>query len=308
MGYAGPGGRRSGRLADFVRAGALAAILLPALVARADAYTAAGDRLFPATILLPQIAPSDEFYITTTTQQPASGSRLTNPSAVYNKTITERLSVGVEDGYNWLSQAGGATFTGWQNLQTRVKYLAILDPVDEFLLSAGVNREWGGTGAPRIGASAIGATAPSLTLGKGMGELGPDYLRPFAVAALLGYQVGDAAPRPNLWQAGIALEYSIPYLELKVESVALPALIRNMTPMVEVFSTTPSGNSYGKKAQLSIAPGVSYAGEGWELGIEALVPATRATGVGLGVAAQLHFALDYLFAGSVLGMPIFSAE
>ncbi|HXQ68746.1 MAG TPA: hypothetical protein VN980_19430 [Alphaproteobacteria bacterium] len=308
MGYAGPGGRRSGRLADFVRAGALAAILLPAMADRADAYTAAGDRLFPATILLPQIAPSDEFYIRTTTQQPASGSRLTNPSAVYNKTITERLSVGVEDGYNWLSQAGGATFTGWQNLQTRVKYLAILDPVDEFLLSAGVNREWGDTGAPRIGASAIGATAPSLTLGKGMGELGPDYLRPFAVAALLGYQVGDAAPRPDVWQAGIALEYSVPYLESKVESVALPALIRDMTPMVEILFTAPSGNSYGKKAQLSIAPGVSYAGEGWELGIEALVPATRATGVGLGVAAQLHFALDYLFAGSLLGMPIFSAE
>jgi hypothetical protein len=43
------------------------------------------------------------------------------------------------------------------------------------------------------------------------------------------------------------------------------------------------------------------------LGVEALVPATRATGSGVGAALQLHFSLDYLFAGGFLGRPILSA-
>jgi hypothetical protein len=46
---------------------------LCALVREARAYTAAGDRLFPATILLPQISPGDEFYtnVITLPQTPA---------------------------------------------------------------------------------------------------------------------------------------------------------------------------------------------------------------------------------------------
>jgi len=57
-----------------------------------------------------------------------------------------------------------------------------------------------------------------------------------------------------------------------------------------------------------IAPGVSYAGEGWEFAVEALVPATSATGSGVGVTAQLHLALDFLFADTPLGRPIFASQ
>ena len=55
-----------------------------------------------------------------------------------------------------------------------------------------------------------------------------------------------------------------------------------------------------------VAPGVSYSqGSGWEVGIEALIPATRTTGRGVGVIAQLVLQLDYLLPDSVLGRPIF---
>ncbi|HUI18479.1 MAG TPA: hypothetical protein VL244_12490 [Alphaproteobacteria bacterium] len=275
----------------------------------AHAYTAAGDRIFVPTLLLPQIAPSDEFYLTFLTQHPTAGSRLDNLNAVYNKTITERLSVGVADGYSWLTPKGP---DGRQNLQTTVKYLAVLEPADEFLLSTGVAREWGGSGATgsgvaAIGASPKGATTPALTFGKGLGEIGPAYLRPFAVTGLLGYQVSDGAPRPDRWQIGVSLEYSLPYLESKVTSTELPDVVRALTPMVEVLLATPSGASYGYKTTITVAPGVSYAGGGWELGVEALVPATRATGSGVGAAVQLHLSLDYLLAGGFLGRPILSA-
>ncbi len=305
------GGRASTRVRCFLLATAAAFVLHLALspLSVARAYTAAGDRIFVPTLVLPQIAPSDEFYLIFSTQHPSAGSRLDNLSEVYNKTLTERLSIGVQDGYNWLTPKG---LDGWQNLDTTVKYLAVLDPADEFLLSTGINREWGGSGATgvgaaRIGASPKGATTPALTFGKGLGEIGPAYLRPFAVTGLLGYQVSDAAPRPDRWQVGLSLEYSLPYLESKVTSAELPDVIRALTPLVEVLLATPSGASYGYKTTITVAPGVSYAGGGWELGVEALVPATRATGSGVGAAVQLHLSLDYLFAGGFLGRPIFSA-
>ena len=62
------------------------------------AYTAAGDRIFAATGILPQIAPTDQIYAWAWTL-PLSGeavgtrSRTTNVGAFFDKTLTERLSM-----------------------------------------------------------------------------------------------------------------------------------------------------------------------------------------------------------------------
>lgn len=53
-----------------------------------------------------------------------------------------------------------------------------------------------------------------------------------------------------------------------------------------------------------IAPGFSYAGEGWQFGLEALLPINHASGRGVGVMAQLYFSLDYLLADTPLGRPL----
>ena len=295
------------RIAAAATALGAAACLSPAV----HAYTSAGDRSFPATILLPQIAPSDEFYFRSTTRSfhgatdPSDSDRLTNLSGVFDKTITERFGVTVEDGYNWLSRAGGPTLTGWQNLEVSLKYVAVLEPASEFLLTVAAAREFGGTGAQRIGADPRGATMPALYFGKGMGDLGVDALRPLAVLGTFGYQISDGGARRDQLQAGLALQYSMPYLESKVRAFGLPDLVANATPMIEFFMTTPTRSSPGTNTALTVAPGVAYSGEGWELAIEALVPTTRTTGSGIGAAIQLHFALDFLFPGS-LGRPIFS--
>jgi hypothetical protein len=76
--------------------------------------------------------------------------------------------------------------------------------------------------------------------------------------------------------------------------------------MTEVLFTSPVGRSYGTRTTALIAPGISYNGGGWELAVEALVPATRATGNVVGVTAQLHIALDFFAPDSVFGHPIFS--
>jgi hypothetical protein len=288
------------------RAAALMLIAVALPVSNAWAYTAAGDRLFPATILLPQIAPSDEAYVTTSTQ-PTTAGRATSLSGVYDKSITERWGIAVEDGYGWLDRRRASTVSGWHNAELTLRYLAVVDQPHEFLLSVGVDQEFGNTGATRAGADRHGSTTPTVYLGKGLGDLDIGYLRPLALAATFGYVASNGNPRPDQVATGIAVEYSIPYLESKVETLQLPAFMRSMTPIVEYFYTTPTTPSHGQSTTATVAPGFSFAGEGWEFTIEALVPATHATGTGLGVTAQFHLALDFLFPGSV-GKPLFSGR
>lgn len=278
---------------------------------QAFAYSATGDRLFPATLVLPQIAPGDEFYVWADTlpQTPSgvgTGSRQSNFSAVYAKTITDRLGIVVEETWTSLDRVAKGTWSAMQNLDTEIKYLAIDDQPREFLLTLGLDREFGGTGATRVGASRTGATTPRVYFGKGLGDLDIGYLRPLAVAGLVGYQIADSRPRPNLVTPGFVIEYSIPYLQSKVQSFDLPEYVRALTPMTEVLFTTPVGRSFGARTTALIAPGVSYAGAGWELAIEALVPASRATGRGVGAIAQFHLSLDFV-APETIGRPLFSA-
>lgn len=277
----------------------------------AFAYTSAGDRLFPATILLPQISPGDEFY-TNVMDLPLTPSGIgtpdhqTNLNAVFAKTITDRLGVFVEETYTRLGTVGHGTLSGWQNFDMSLKYLTVLDLPHEFLFTVGLDREFGDTGARRVGASPSGATTPQLFFGKGLGDLDVGYLRPVALTGFAGYQAADSRPRPDTAVGGLVLEYSIPYLQSKVQSFDLPEIIRSLTPMTEFQFSTPAGQSFGTRTTALFGPGVSYAGEGWELAVEALVPATRATGRGVGVTAQLHLALDFL-APDTIGHPLFSA-
>ena len=278
---------------------------------QAFAYSATGDRLFPATLVLPQIAPGDEFYIWADTlpQTPAgdgTGTRQSSFTAVYAKTITDRLGIVVEEGWTRLDRVGHGSWSAMQNLDTEIKYLAIDDQRHEFLLTLGLDREWGGSGAQRVGAFSSGATTPRVYFGKGLGDLDIGFLRPLAVAGLVGYQIADSPPRPNLVTSGFVVEYSIPYLQSKVQSLDLPEVVRGLTPMTEVLFTTPAGRSFGTRTTALIAPGLSYAGAGWELAIEGLVPASRATGRGVGVIAQFHLSLDFV-AAETIGRPLFSA-
>ena len=278
------------------------------LSSAAQAYTAAGDRLFPATILLPQIGPTDEFYITGSTlpQQTSSGApggRSTNLTAVFDKTITDRFSATLTEGYAWQRLGAGSSPSGWQNFAFALQYLAILDQPREFLLSAGIEREFGGTGAMKIGANSQGATIPALFFGKGLGDFDLGYLRPLAFAGTVGYLISDGAPRPNLVQTGFVIEYSIPYLLSKVAAVEMPDFLRATTPMVEMQFSKPVGRSFGQASTALIGAGFNYSGEGWDLGVEALIPQNHATGRGAGFTIQLHFSLDFL-APTTIGKPL----
>jgi hypothetical protein len=285
-----------------------AAGLLLVSAAPAMAYTTAGDRSFPATILLPQIAPSDEFYATALTQPGSGGGRQTNFSAVYDKSITDRLGVFVTEDYTLSDPGGGGPVAkGWQNTALAAQYTLMVDRDHEFLLSAAIEREFGDTGAKRVGAASTGATQPMITFGKGLGDLDIGYLRPLAVSGFIGLQAADDTRlRDSELTFGAAVEYSIPYLESKVAANDLPDVLRNLTPIVEFTLTTPTTGHDGDTAA-TIAPGLASTGEGWDFGIEALIPAPRSAGSSVGVAVQIHLSLDYLFPNSI-GKPLFGAD
>ncbi len=149
------------------------------------------------------------------------------------------------------------------------------------------------------------ATTPRIYFGKGLGDLDIGYLRPLAITGMLGYQIADAAPRPNLRDARLRRRIFDPVSAVEGAKPALPEFIRGLTPMTEVSFTIPGGTSFGARTTALIGPGISYAGQGWELAVEALVPASRATGRGVGVIAQVHLSLDYLFPETI-GRPLFS--
>jgi hypothetical protein len=281
----------------------------------AYAFVAAGDRIFPGTLILPQIAPTDEAYIQGATPfggtmpVPPNVTRRSDSIWFFGKTLTEGLGIRFRDVYTRLDQAGKSSLYGWQTLTASAQYEALLDGPHEFLFSVGVDRQFGGTGAGRVqrrGFSGVGATIPSFFFGKGLGDLDIGYLRPLAIAGTFGYLIADKSPRPDVATAGFAIEYSIPYLESKVRALNLPEPIRGLTPITEFFLTTPAGQAHGTPNTALIAPGVTYAGEGWQFGIEAMIPMTRATGRGLGVTAQFHVWFDYLLPNSI-GRPVFSS-
>jgi hypothetical protein len=288
----------------------LAVAIACAAADNANAYTASGDRNFPATLILPQLAPGDEFYLNYN-MLPLSGSgagtanRASNFTAVYGKTITDNLGIFLEENYTGIGVEGAGTKWGWQNQDGSIKYLAINNIDHEFIMTLGLDRETGGTGATKVGSSPSGATGPQLYFGKGLGDLDIGYLRPLAVTTFSAVSLADTAPRPDIVNNGFTVEYSIPYLQSKVEAFDLPEMVRHMTPMTEVLFTAPVGRAYGAHPTALVAPGISYAGDGWEFAVEAQLPATRATGSGIGVTAQLHIALDFFFSDSI-GKPIFS--
>jgi len=222
--------------------------------------------------------------------------RSTNLTATYMKTITDRLGVVIEETYTGIGQSGAGDSVGLaeprrrDQVSRRQRFRARV-PADPRARPR--NRRYRRHARRR------------LVLRGDVGDLDIGYLRPLAVTGLTGVLIADAAPRPDLVTNRLVIEYSIPYLQSKVHSFDLPEAIRNTTPMTEILFTSPAGKSYGQRTTALIAPGISYAGEGWEFAVEALIPASRATGSGVGVTAQFHVALDFLFSDTV-GKPIFS--
>jgi hypothetical protein len=286
----------------------------------AQAHGIAGDRLFPATLSIDDPAVGDELSLPTFTYQPQSGSggspetRSYGYGVEWDKTITKNLGFSINDGYSVIHQQGSNSLYGWNDLVTTLKYQFFENDAHEILMSAGIQREWGGTGALRTGEDSTGWTQPTFYAGKGFGDLpsSVSLLRPIAVTTELGYQFSDVptatspnglSHNPNFWNVGFTVQYDMHYLQSQVKDYDLPEVINHLIPLVEFAYSTPASTAYGATTTGTIAPGFLYEGGSYQIGVEALIPATKASGSRTGLIAQLHFYLDDLFP-TTIGKPV----
>ncbi len=294
-------------------AAALAAASLGGLTSAA-AHVVVGVRVFPVTLTFDDPGVGDEATLPQFVFQPGPGG--SHDAAVqweYDKTITPTTALIYNQGYDILRQPGLKTQTGLENVFVTGKWQAFTSPSTESVVSLGVIREFsGGPATQAIGGDAFGATAPTLYGGQGAGFLPVPMLRPFAVTGELNYVIADRRLNsaedngggPNSWTAGLSLQYSIPYLQSQVKDLGLPDLIGRMIPLVELTWFSPAeAPANGLPSTLTIAPGVIWLGDTYQVGVEALIPANRAAGPHVGAIAQLHFFFDDLFPNS-LGKPL----
>lgn len=296
-----------------------AAAMAPAC---AVAHGFAGKRFFPATIATDDPFVADELSMPTVSMVPNSVSggepptRETDVGIDVSKRITSDFGIGLDETWQHFDPKGASSFSGFGNLGVSAKYLVLENDPHEFLFSVGLDAEVGGTGDKRIGADDFSTLAPAIFLGKGFGDLSDSMalLKPLAVTGVVGLDIptearsvndtGDVERHPHVLNTGIAIEYSLPYLQASVRDIGLGAPFGRLIPLVEVNLQTPIDRGSSGKTVGTVNPGLIWAGQYMQIGLEAVIPVNERSGDGPGVVAQLHFFLDDIFPES-LGRPIF---
>ena len=291
---------RSGRpllAASIVSTAASACLFIPSIAA---AHAIAGDRVFPSTMTVDDPGVGDEANIQYGHQRVPgdNGDQSINTFDVeYDKLITPRLAVSVGGTY---TMQNNPTARGFDNVDVGLKYLLYVNDAHEFMTSAGVDAEIGGTGSRAI-ADNFSTISPTLFAGKGMGDL-PDslaYLRPIAITGEAGPALTTGAGQPNAFNYGFTVQYSLPYLQQHVHDLGLPKPLSNIIPLVEIPLSRSQGQTTG-----TVNPGFIWINRYGQFGVEAQIPINRASGSHVGILVQAHIFFDDV-APATLGKPLF---
>jgi hypothetical protein len=318
----------------FLVAVSLALLALAAMPTTASAHGFAGKRFFPATLATDDPFVADELSLPTvsTIRTPAVGdepsTRETAISVELAKRITPSFGVSIAEEYRHLSPEGESDRNGFGNLELGFKYQFYKSDLHETILSAGLSWEVGGTGRKSVDADSFSTFTPTLFFGKGFGDMfdGAPMLKPVAMTGTLGVAMPtrassrietvdpdtgqvtvDVERNPDVLLYGLAIEYSLIYLQSAVKDISLPAPLNRMIPLVEFAFETPLDRGHRGETTATMNPGVLWAGRYIQLGIEAIIPLNDRTGNNVGVLAQLHFFIDDLFPRS-FGRPLFGSS
>src|SRR6185312_6980863 len=269
----------------------------------ASAHGFAGKRFFPATLATDDPFVADELSLPTVSRRTLGASedspavRETTASIDVAKRITPQF--GVELGVTALRlQSEGGSVRGLDNLAAGAKYQFHKNDEAESIASVGVDWDIGSTGAKRVGAETFSTVMPALFVGKGFGDL-PDsaqFLRPLALTGSLGVAMPTRAStttfdddgnssierHPNALTVGLAVEYSLPYLQSFVKDIGLSEPFNRLIPVVELALQKPFDRGAGPWTG-TVNPGLLWAGRYMQLGLEAVIPVNHATGGGTGV-------------------------
>ena len=256
------------------------------------------------------------------------GTRETDISVEIAKRITPEFGIEIGESLAVLNPHGEHSVNGFGNLELAGKYQLVKNAAHETILSVGLGVEIGGTGSQSIGADSFSTWEPAIFFGKGFGDL-PEalrFLKPLALTGVAGIAIPSSAstrtitvneqtaerdvdiePHPDVLEWGFALEYSVIYLQSQVQDMHLPVPINRLIPLVEFAMETPLNRGPTGPTTGTINPGVIWAGNYFQVGVEAVIPINEHTGNNIGVIAQLHFFLDDLFPHTI-GRPLFGGN
>src|SRR5208337_1735280 len=181
----------------------------------------------------------------------------------------------------------------------------------ETITSIGLTWDIGGSGRKSLGNPSFSTWTPTFYFGKGFGDL-PDslpFLRPFAITGTLGLGIPSSSgtqsdPNPDTLQWGLALEYSLIYLQQHVKDIGLKAPFDRLIPLVEFPLSTPLNRGVDTLTTGTANPGVIWSGQFFQIGIEAMIPINNHSGHNVGVIAQIHLYLDDILP-KIFSKPLF---
>jgi hypothetical protein len=280
----------------------------------AFAHGFAGDRFFPATITTddPFAASEMSLYTFSEIRQPGQPpfKDFDNEMDV-SVLVLPLTALTVSDGYSIQKAANQRAQTGFDTAELNLLYEFFENDKHETITSVGLTWDIGGSGRKSLGNPSFSTWTPTFYFGKGFGDL-PDslpFLRPFAITGTLGLGIPSSSgtqsePNPDTLQWGLALEYSVIYLQEHVKDIGLKAPFNRLIPLVEFAMTTPLNRGVDELTTGTINPGVIWSGQYYQVGIEAMIPVNNHTGHNVGVIAQIHLYLDDLLP-KIFSKPLF---
>ena len=292
----------------------VATLVFFSLTTKLGAHGFEGDRFFPPTIQTDDPFASDELSlpIVSVFNNPAGGGAPKtlniDISSEFDKEIFPKFAVGIIFNYIVLKPQGQSYHAGFDDLGFNFKYQLFENAPHEFIFSVGGEVDVGGTGSQAIGAQSFSTYTPKLYVGKGFGDL-PDslkFIKPFAVTGTLGYVVPGESVNPNAISWGLAVEYSIPYLQQHIQEIDWLRPVRNVFPLVEFAMTSPLNHGGGYTTG-TVNPGFLWESRYFQLGAEAVIPVNRATGPNVGAVVQVQVYIDDIWP-KIFGYPLFFRE
>jgi hypothetical protein len=275
----------------------------------------AGDRFFPATLTTDDPFAASELSLPTFTEMRQPGQppdKNFDLSTDISLLLFPNIALAIGDGYNIQKAAHQSAQTGFDNAELNLLYEFFENDKHETIASVGLTWEVGGSGRKSLGNDRFSTWTPTFYFGKGFGDL-PDslpLLRPFAITGTLGLDIPTSSgtqsdPNPNILEWGLALQYSLIYLQQHVKDVGLKAPFDRLIPLVEFAMVTPLNRGVDTLTTGTINPGIIWSGQYFQIGIEAMIPVNNHSGHNVGVIAQIHFYLDDLLP-RIFSKPLFS--
>ncbi|WHZ19133.1 MAG: hypothetical protein OJF55_001282 [Rhodanobacteraceae bacterium] len=271
-------------------------------MATAGAHAIAGQRLFPSTLSFDDPGIGAELPLVFSHIR-ADGAMQNGLDIAVTKPVTQNFSLIAGSSYTDATSQGTPTLHGWGNFALGGVWQVYRNADAESIGSFSLSRSFAHTGSRAV-RDDFSTWSPAFNFGKGFGQAGANWLRPFALTGSLGLDLPNRADEPRMLNWALSLQYSIPYLQDFVKYAGIKAPFDRMIPIVELPMQTCLDRGCRGQTTGYVAPGVIRVGRRVQWGVELLAPVNRRTGHSIGVMLGFNLYLDDL-APHGFGAPLF---